>query len=373
MMKRLLYILLILSLFLLGIESSFAETFGNYVSCTVTSGNVLANAESEDATFTCTAVTNSYCPADLGCTNGAPGRISVMTSTCSTYTGCAAREILTVKGCTCSTGTWTFTVKARNQESTTHSGDWGEGSKVNMVATAGQAASWLTAESESDPQVGTLTNTKWCTTDGTDIDCTSDAPLTASSSDTLTNKTFDASGTGNVLKQTGYMQFIRPIVGDGTGAVLQTDSTSILNGSAKFSGSAAATANYIIYEFYVPDDYDNTIELILKHFGFSLDASEGSGNTQIYKISIAVITTSSSRTAPTFGDEKTVTWTCPDGTYGANEFAEITNETLTGWATAIGSTGGKYVQVKIKRDGATDTSTIASYSMIPVVSYGKTQ
>ena len=29
---------------------------------------------------------------------------------------------------------------------------------------------------ETDPQVGTLTNTKWCTTDGTDIDCTTDAP-----------------------------------------------------------------------------------------------------------------------------------------------------------------------------------------------------
>lgn len=40
----------------------------------------------------------------------------------------------------------------------------------------------LTAE--TDPQVGTLTNTKWCTTDGTDIDCTTDAP----------------SGTGDVAK-----------------------------------------------------------------------------------------------------------------------------------------------------------------------------
>jgi hypothetical protein len=29
---------------------------------------------------------------------------------------------------------------------------------------------------ESDPQVGTLTNTKWCATDGTTIDCTQDAP-----------------------------------------------------------------------------------------------------------------------------------------------------------------------------------------------------
>lgn len=32
------------------------------------------------------------------------------------------------------------------------------------------------APSETDPQVGTLTNAKWCTTDGTVIDCTSDAP-----------------------------------------------------------------------------------------------------------------------------------------------------------------------------------------------------
>lgn len=34
----------------------------------------------------------------------------------------------------------------------------------------------LTSIAESDPQVGTLTNTKWCTTDGTDIDCITDAP-----------------------------------------------------------------------------------------------------------------------------------------------------------------------------------------------------
>ena len=34
----------------------------------------------------------------------------------------------------------------------------------------------LTCASETDPKVGTLTNGKWCTTDGTDIDCTSDNP-----------------------------------------------------------------------------------------------------------------------------------------------------------------------------------------------------
>jgi hypothetical protein len=35
-------------------------------------------------------------------------------------------------------------------------------------------STYLTAE--SDPQVGTLTNTKWCTTDGSAVNCTTDAP-----------------------------------------------------------------------------------------------------------------------------------------------------------------------------------------------------
>lgn len=34
----------------------------------------------------------------------------------------------------------------------------------------------LPATAETDPQVGTLTNTKWCTTDGSVINCTTDAP-----------------------------------------------------------------------------------------------------------------------------------------------------------------------------------------------------
>lgn len=38
---------------------------------------------------------------------------------------------------------------------------------------------------ETDPQVGTLTNGKYCTTDGTDIDCTSDAPTASVGADSL--------------------------------------------------------------------------------------------------------------------------------------------------------------------------------------------
>lgn len=35
---------------------------------------------------------------------------------------------------------------------------------------------WTSLSTETDPQVGTLTNGQWCTTDGTSINCTSAAP-----------------------------------------------------------------------------------------------------------------------------------------------------------------------------------------------------
>ncbi|MCK4781559.1 hypothetical protein KAS79_01370 [Candidatus Parcubacteria bacterium] len=42
---------------------------------------------------------------------------------------------------------------------------------------------YLTSYSETDPQVGTLTNGKWCTTNGSVVNCTSDAPGASSSGD----------------------------------------------------------------------------------------------------------------------------------------------------------------------------------------------
>lgn len=77
---------------------------------------------------------------------------------------------------------------------------------LKLFHTAGGAG---ISGSEADPQVGTLTNTKWCTTDGTDIDCTTNSPV-----GTLTNDKWcrsdgtqvicdqDAPGGGGVDRQT---------------------------------------------------------------------------------------------------------------------------------------------------------------------------
>lgn len=193
-MKKLLIALIFITL-LYG-NTLYAETFGNYVSCTMTDcteGNCLADAETEDDTFTCTAVTNSYCPADLGCTNASPCRLSIRSSSCSTFTGCAAREIPTAKSGLCDTGTWTFTVKARDRESVAectdsgvpyacctgsgtgscnpvHSGDWGEGSKVDMVLTAQQMANQEAKVTMTYPDAGVpvSTGSAWGTSLSTD-------------------------------------------------------------------------------------------------------------------------------------------------------------------------------------------------------------
>jgi hypothetical protein len=58
---------------------------------------------------------------------------------------------------------------------------------------------YMTDYEETDPQVGTLTSDKWCTTDGTDIDCTTDAPTfteTDPQVGTLTSDKWCTTGTG---------------------------------------------------------------------------------------------------------------------------------------------------------------------------------
>ena len=74
----------------------------------------------------------------------------------------------------------------------------------------------VTGANENDPQVGTLTSGKWCTTDGTDIDCTSDAPgggglascrvsLQSTGSDPSNYSSTSAYSSGNTQRCTGYV------------------------------------------------------------------------------------------------------------------------------------------------------------------------
>ena len=50
-----------------------------------------------------------------------------------------------------------------------------------LVYNGGSWTNTALTVSESDPKIGTLTNGKWCSTDGTSVTCTEDAPSSASS------------------------------------------------------------------------------------------------------------------------------------------------------------------------------------------------
>ncbi|MCI5059487.1 MAG: hypothetical protein MRY79_00280 [Alphaproteobacteria bacterium] len=73
----------------------------------------------------------------------------------------------------------------------------GEVAKWNNAGSAWECATDNSGGAETDPQVGTLTSGKWCTTDGTDIDCTSNAPSGGFTS--CTTKTSGGSGVSRTI------------------------------------------------------------------------------------------------------------------------------------------------------------------------------
>ena len=78
-------------------------------------------------------------------------------------------------------------------------GDAGEFMQTNGSG----ALSWQTAvTAEVDPKVGTLTNTKWCVTDGSVVNCATDAPVTAEADPIATHRDVDEMITGTWMYQT---------------------------------------------------------------------------------------------------------------------------------------------------------------------------
>jgi hypothetical protein len=98
---------------------------------TINVSNILSDAEGENSTFAVDLNTYSGTFPSSG-----EFLVQVYSSSCTSYINCSAREIVRVKAVS-GTGPYTLTIKARNQEGTTHSGNWGSGSKVTHAFTAG--------------------------------------------------------------------------------------------------------------------------------------------------------------------------------------------------------------------------------------------
>ena len=157
-MKRI-FAILFLIIAIIGFESNAeaVDAKANFVAGTIDESNILGDAETTSDTF---AVLMGTYANDVP---NAASRVVVYGGACSRPSACGTREIVTISASSC-TGTspsrvCTLTITARNQESTTHSGDWVAGSKVDFSPTAGTFEEFLTSASSTDNAVARFDGT----------------------------------------------------------------------------------------------------------------------------------------------------------------------------------------------------------------------
>jgi hypothetical protein len=190
---------------------------------------------------------------------------------------------------------------------------------------------------------------------------------TPSSTETETNKTFDAAGTGNTLKTTGYIKLSFPRTVDGSGCtyVNTNDFTTATFMVPRFSASAATNVNFCRFGFRVPKDFDSSVDLTA-----SLTVNLAGDDTDSSVFHVGVVSVANSSAANATAANYAVL-TIPSDASGANGDQEsVENVTLTGWKSAL--TAGQWCVVELRRSGA-DNSTQPSYLQELEITYGKTQ
>lgn len=178
-----------------------------------------------------------------------------------------------------------------------------------------------------------------------------------------------ADGGSSAVKLKNYIVLAAPHSCDGTGAIIYTnDNTQKYFGQAAFSGSAAATGNYVEYRITVPEDIDTSVDLKVERLKIRLGAADTSGHS--YVISMASVADSASFDSPTLGQSVTLTLS-GDASGASGDVETISNVTLTSWKSNV--TAGQLWVIRLARNGDTDASTQTSYSGPLVISYGSTQ
>lgn len=192
--------------------------------------------------------------------------------------------------------------------------------------------------------------------------------LTDISTNTVTNKTFDAAATGNVLKQIRSLKLQFPRVIDGTGCtyVNTNDVTANTFMVPRFSGTGATNANYCRFAFRVPKDIDTSVDLTAS-LTVRLTGADTSAHT--YHVGLSSVANSS---AATFSAGNWVALSLGSDASGASDDIESVNDTtLTAWKSNL--TANQWFGVELRRDGANDASTVASDLMELEIFYTSTQ
>lgn len=195
--------------------------------------------------------------------------------------------------------------------------------------------------------------------------------LTGSSTNTLTNKSFDSSDTGNTLKWLDYDKWVTPSFADETGAIINTNNaSSALFGHATFSGSGATNANWVIYEWTVPDDFDSSVDLKVARFKYTTEGTSTSSIT--FNIGMQDMADSADQETISLANfSNWIVMTSSPSSPAAKDGFTISAQTLTSWKSNL--TAGHTVHIMINRDGAGDANNDAVDDKFFVLSYGRTQ
>jgi len=192
--------------------------------------------------------------------------------------------------------------------------------------------------------------------------------------DTFTNKTLDASATGNTVKLYGYIHLTHPHMADGTGATIDTTESNAYYGQALFADDANYAANYVEYRLMVPSDIDTSVDLVLEDMAIRLADADTAAHC--YQIEHDSVADSASYDTASFGQRIDVEMAADAS--GASGDVEIMSDiTLTDWKSNV--TAGQLWVIRVSRDGdgsecsGGDASTVDSYSGPIVIRYGITQ
>ena len=191
--------------------------------------------------------------------------------------------------------------------------------------------------------------------------------------DTLTNKTLDAAGTGNVVKFKNYIYLTHPHMAQGTNTTLGTTATSLDYDHATFSNSVDQATNWVEYYIQVPEDLDTAVALRAR-LKFRLVGADTAAHRHV--LSTVAVADSAVPTAGTLANAINLD-KAGDGAGSTGDVITTAWTTLTSWASALGTpTDGQTWVIRLARDGddgTNDASTVNSTELGLVIEYGVTQ
>lgn len=240
---------------------------------------------------------------------------------------------------------------------------------AGYVLAGGSTPTWSNAPQITTIELGNASDTTLSRSAAGELSVEGVKVLTETSTNTITNKTFDANGTGNTLKGYSYIQIpghSYKMYGSSVTAP-STTATAFLYNIPKFSNSADKANNYIDFVFAVPDDIDTAVDLTAK-LSFIL----GGADTGDHEYIVSMCNPAGSAAAAcTPGDAISLAYS-PDASGADGDIEYTTETTLTGWRSAM--TAGRMLRVRLERDGdhANDTSTVDSYPAVLTLKYGYT-